>query len=189
MYFDSVGKINTNDTAALALKAAVEKNIKYIAVASSGGDTAKLLKNTNNINIICVTHANGYPEPGKSEMSQEVRSELADLGIKVLTTTHVLSGAERGMSKSFGGVYPVEIIAHTLRMLGQGTKVCVEISTMALDSGLIPYGEPIIAIGGSGKGADTAVILTPSHASNIFETKIHEIICKPSYYTGVNHAI
>ncbi len=66
-------------------------------------------------------------------------------------------------------------------MLSNGTKVCVEVSVMALDAGLIPYGEPIIAIGGTGKGSDTAVIITPSHASSIFETKIHEIICKPSY--------
>ena len=182
MYFDSVGVINTKDTAALALNAAVEKNIKTIVVASSRGDTAKLLKNTQDINVICVTHANGYPEPGKSEMSEEIRRELADLGIKVLTTTHVLSGAERGISKSFGGAYPVEIIAHSLRMLGQGTKVCVEVAIMALDAGLIPYGEPIIAIGGTVKGADTAVIITPSHASSLFKTKIHEIICKPSCY-------
>lgn len=182
MYFDSVGKINTKETATLALKVAEEKHIKYIVVASSSGDTAKLLVNTNGLNIICVTHANGYPEPGKNEMSKEIRSELGDLGIKVLTTTHVLSGAERGISKSFGGAYPVEIIAHSLRMLGQGTKVCVEISIMALDAGLIPYGEPIIAIGGSGKGADTAVVITPSHASSIFETKLHEMICRPSRY-------
>ncbi|MDR3584774.1 MAG: pyruvate kinase alpha/beta domain-containing protein [Desulfosporosinus sp.] len=182
MYFNTVGKVNTIDTAASALKIAVEKNIKHIVVASSRGATAKLLININDIEIICVTHANGFSEPGKSEMSQEIRSELADLGIKVLTTTHVLSGAERGMSKTFGGAYPVEIIAHSLRMLGQGTKVCVEVSIMALDAGLIPYGEPIIAIGGSGQGADTAVIITPSHASSIFETKIHEIICKPSCY-------
>ena len=182
MYFESVGVINTNATTALALKTAVEKGIKYVVVASSSGDTAKLLLNSNGINIICVTHANGYPKPGKNEMPQEIRSELADLGIKVLTTTHVLSGAERGISKSFGGASPIEIIAHSLRMLGQGAKVCVAVSIMALDAVLIPYGEPIISIGGSGKGADTAVIITPSHASSIFETKIHEIICKPGCY-------
>lgn len=182
MYFDKIGKVNSRETAALALKAAKEKNIKYIVVASSRGDTAKLLINTSGINIICVTHANGYPIPGKNEMSQEVRNELMDLGIKVLTTTHVLSGAERGLSKTFSGVYPVEIIAHSLRMLGQGVKVSVEVAIMALDAGLIPYGEPIIALGGTVSGADTAVIITPSHASSIFETKIHEIICKPSRY-------
>ncbi len=182
MYFNSVGRANTKETADLALKAAVEKSIKYIVVASSSGDTTKLLINTDGLDIICVTHANGYPEPGKNEMSEDSRNELENLGIKVLTTSHVLSGAERGISKTFGGAYPVEIIAHSLRILGQGTKVCVEVSIMALDAGLIPYGEPIIAIGGSGKGADTAVVITPSHASSVFETKIHEIICKPSRY-------
>ena len=182
MYFDSPGKINSKNTIDLALKVAVERNIKYLVVASSTGETAKLIGNTNNINVICVTSVNGSKEPGKSRVPQEVRNELTDLGIKVLTTTHVLSGAERGISKAFGGAYPVEIIAHSLRMLSNGTKVCVEVSIMALDAGLIPYGEPIIAIGGTSKGSDTAVIITPSHASSIFETKIHEIICKPSRY-------
>lgn len=182
MYFDSVGKINTQETIALALKTAAEKNIKYMAMASSSGDTAKLLLNVKDIQIICVTLANGFFEPGQKVMTQEVCSELEEGGIRVLRTTHALSGAERGISRAFGGVYPVEIIAYALRMFGQGTKVCVEISVMALDAGLIPYGEPIIAIGGTGKGVDTALILTPSHANSIFETKIHEIICKPSRY-------
>lgn len=71
-------------------------------------------------------------------------------------------------------------------MLGLGTKVCVKVcvkvSVKALYAGLIPYGEPIIAIGGTGVGANTAVILTPSHASSIFKIKLLEIIRKPSLY-------
>lgn len=183
MYFINKGKENTDKAVELALKTAAERNINNIVVASSKGGTAKMLKNDSGINIVCVSHANGYPEPGKNELSEETRKKLEADGIKVLTTTHVLSGAERGISKAFGGVSPVEIIAQTLRMFGQGTKVCVEISVMALDAGLIPYNEPIIAIGGSGHGADTVIILTPSHASSIFDTKIHEIICKPAYYS------
>jgi len=128
---------------------------------------------------VCVTSVYGSAEKGKNEMPDEVRERLTNEGIKVLTTTHVLSGAERGISRKFNGIYPVEIIAHTLRMFGQGVKVCVECSVMALDSGLIPFGERIVAVGGTGRGADTAVILTPSHASDIFGTFIHEIICKP----------
>jgi hypothetical protein len=182
MYFKSVGRENTKETALLALEAAEKKNIRHIVVASSRGGTARALLNDKGIEIICVTHAHGYPEAGKSEMTQDVRQELTELGIKVLTTTHVLSGAERGISKAFGGAYPVEIMAHTLRMLGQGTKVCVEVAVMALDAGLIPYGEPVIAIGGTATGADTAIIITPGHAGRILETRIHEIICKPSLY-------
>ncbi|HHY20079.1 MAG TPA: hypothetical protein GX522_09280, partial [Firmicutes bacterium] len=84
------------------------------------------------------------------------------------------------ISNKFGGTYPVEIMANTLRMLGQGVKVCVEISVMAQDAGLIPYGKEIIAIGGSDRGADTAVIIKPAHGSCIFDTWISEILCKPS---------
>jgi len=181
MYYKSAGRVNTPETTALALKAAAEKNVEYIVVASSSGETARRLINDVGIKVVCVTHAHGYPDPGKSEMPPETRRELENLGIKVLTTTHVLSGAERGISRAFGGTYPVEIIANTLRMFGQGTKVCVEAAVMALDAGFIPYGEPIIAVGGTAKGADTALLLTPSHASSIFETKIHELICKPAY--------
>ncbi|MCY6372569.1 pyruvate kinase alpha/beta domain-containing protein [Clostridium ganghwense] len=179
MYFKESGKINTERTLELAVKVAEERNIRNIVVASGSGSTAKFLKDIRDKNVICVTLATGSKEPGKNKMSKAVHKELTDSGMKVLTTTHVLSGAERGFSKKFGGISPIEIMAYTLKMFGQGTKVCVEISVMALDAGLIPYGEPIIAIGGSSQGADTAVIITPNHANNILDTKINEIICKP----------
>ena len=44
------------------------------------------------------------------------------------------------------------------------------------DAGLIPVGEEIIAIGGRGHGVDSAVILTPVNAKNLFDLKIKEII-------------
>ncbi|HEX3027586.1 MAG TPA: pyruvate kinase alpha/beta domain-containing protein [Clostridia bacterium] len=178
MYFESAGRQNTEKTIELTLRTARERKIEHLVVASTGGDTPRLL-NPKGLNVVCVTHAYGSPKPGENDMPEDIRKQLSDNGIKLLTATHVLSGAERGISKEFGGIYPVELIAHTLRMLGQGTKVCVEIAVMALDAGLIPYHTPVIAMGGSGKGADTAVILTPSHANDIFETKIHEYICKP----------
>ena len=104
---------------------------------------------------------------------------MTEKKVNILTTTHVLSGAERGISRKFGGIYPVEIIANSLRIFGQGVKVTVEIAVMALDEGLIPYGEDIIAVGGTGKGADTAVVIRPAHAASILDTYIAEIICKP----------
>jgi hypothetical protein len=64
-------------------------------------------------------------------------------------------------------------------MFSQGVKVALEIATMALDAGLIPYGEPVIAVGGSGGGADSAVVVLPSHAKTFFETQVLELICKP----------
>ncbi|MBR6767744.1 MAG: hypothetical protein IKM02_07325, partial [Clostridia bacterium] len=112
-------------------------------------------------------------------MPKELRNELVNKGYNVCTAAHALSGAERSLSTTFGGAYPVEIIAHTLRMFGQGTKVCVEISAMAADAGYIVGGEPVIAVGGTGRGVDTAVVLRPEVSSRILKTKIDRIICMP----------
>ena len=178
MYFEKCGKINTEETVKLAIKTAKEKGINYMVVASNEGETAKLLKDCG-INVIVVTHVNGFKQAGTQEMPEETRAELKSYGFRVYTSTHALSGAERSLSNKFGGISPIEVMAYSLRMFGQGVKVCVEVSTMALDGGIIPYGEDIIAIGGSGRGADSAIILRPAHSSSILETKIKEIICKP----------
>jgi uncharacterized protein len=178
VYWDKKGQECTEDTVLAAIQAAKEKGIRIIIVASNTGATAELFANKG-LEVICVTHVNGFVNPGENEMTKENRSKLEALNIKVLTTTHVLSGAERAFSSKFAGIYPVEIIANTLRMFGQGVKVGVEIATMALDSGLIPFGESIIAVGGSGRGADSAIIIKPAHAKDILNTRIEEIICKP----------
>ena len=178
LYWKSAGAVHTAKTVELAVRKAEEYGITSIVVASNSGKTAELLAGQVE-NVVCVTHVNGFKEPGVNELTPEQRGILVEKNIKILTTTHVLSGAERGISRKFGGIYPVEIIANTLKIFGQGVKVTVEIAVMALDAGLIPYGEDIIAIGGTGKGADTAVVIRPAHAANILDTYIAEIICKP----------
>jgi len=129
--------------------------------------------------VVCVTYHAGFATPGQTTMLPEVKKKLEDGGIKVLTTTHLLAGVDRALKNKFNGIYPAEIIAYTLRILGQGVKVGAEIACMALDAGLVPYGEDIITIAGSGKGADTALVIRPAYSNYFFETKIKEIICKP----------
>lgn len=178
MYWPNPGKENTNETVELAIKRAQELDINYLVVASNSGETAKKCL-TPGLQVICVTHHVGFREPGLDEMPKPMRRELQEKGVSILTTTHLLAGADRALRFKFQGVYPAEIIADTLRLLGQGVKVGVEIAVMALDSGLIPYGEKVVAVGGSGGGADTALLITPDHSPYLFNTKIHEIICKP----------
>jgi hypothetical protein len=80
------------------------------------------------------------------------------------------------------GTYQIdEIIAYTLRCFSQGVKVAAEITLMASDAGyVVPGGEPLIAIGGSGQGADTAVAIAPTHAQTFFDIHFLEIICMPA---------
>ncbi|MEL7567000.1 MAG: pyruvate kinase alpha/beta domain-containing protein [Dehalobacterium sp.] len=178
MLFEKKGKRNTQETTQIAIKRAKDLGIKHLVVASCSGETTKEFLESG-LNIVCVTHQVGFNNPGEDEMSEETRLSLQKEGIRVLTTTHLLAGVDRALRFKFQGIYPAEIIAGTLRMFGQGVKVCVEVSVMALDAGLIPYGEEIIAVGGTGVGADTAMILTPAHSAYIFDTNIKEILCMP----------
>jgi uncharacterized protein len=178
VYFAEKGPANTDTVIELALQRARELGIGHIVVASNSGETARKLLNCG-LQIACVTHHTGYVRPGHQEMAPETARELREAGVKLLTTTHFLGGIDRAVENKFGGSYPGGIVAHTLRMLGQGVKVCAEIAVMALDGGLIPYGEDIVAIGGSGRGADTAVVIRPAHGKDFFDARMREIICKP----------
>jgi len=184
MYFDSSGPEKTGETVKIAVSQAMERQISHIVTASNTGVTVSALaeeaqKQGYAGKLVCVTHVYGFKENGKNEMSDEDREKLEKQGIRVHTAAHALTGAERGLSRKFQGVYPVEMIAHTLRMFGQGMKVCVEVAAMALDAGLVPQGKPVIALGGTVRGADTAIVLTPGYSSLILDTKIHEVLCKP----------
>lgn len=181
MIFAKAGQENSQETIRLAVERAREIDVQHIVVASNAGVTAELLlPYTDEFAITVVSQVYGFRGDGEQHpMSSATKVKLEAAGMQVYFGTHALSGAERGISSRFQGSYPVEIIAHTLRMFSQGVKVAVEISTMALDAGLIPEGLKVIAIGGSGRGADTAVLLKPAHAQRILETKIVDIICKP----------
>ncbi len=177
-YFEKAGKSNTDAVVEAVARRAAELGISHVVVASNSGETALKFSGTG-LHVVCVTHHVGYKGPGEDEMAPDTRRELQEKGVQVLTTTHLLAGVDRAVRNKFQGLYPAEIMATTLKIFGQGVKVCVEIASMALDAGLIPYGEEIIAVGGSGRGADAACVLVPDHASNFFDTKVKEIICKP----------
>jgi uncharacterized protein len=182
MYFDKPGKENTEQTLKLAFQKGRQAGINEVVVASTTGDTAyKALEICRGFDITVVTYHCGFREPFKMEMSRDVRKNLEKEGVKVVAATHALSGLERSIAKKYSGNYPVLLIADTLRLFGQGLKVAVEISIMAADAGAL-RGKDIIAVGGTAKGADCAVILKPVCQSDFFDMRIREIICKPKTF-------
>ena len=183
--FEKCGVENTDEALSLAFDKAIELGTDVVGASSSGFVAKKAVQIAKEkgfkgkLIIVTLTYGMVASEPGKNRMDDKTREALKEEGCLLVTATHLLSGAERGLSSKFGGVYPVEIIAYTLRMFSQGTKVCVECAGMALDNGAIEYGKPIVAFGGTGHGCDTVAVLTPAHGNNILDTKIHEILCKP----------
>jgi len=180
-YFEAIGEANTDKTLEVAKKRAEELGIKDIVVASTrGGTGVKAVEVFEGYNVVVVTHSQGYREPGKQELTEENQEKIKAGGGKILTTGHAFAGVSRAMRRKFDTLGPAELVAHTLRMLGQGMKVVVECAAMAADSGMIPMDGDIISIGGTGRGADTAVVMKPAHISEIFDTYVREIIAKPN---------
>ncbi len=180
VYFDSAGEHNTDVILKLVKEYAEAEGIRDIIVASTTGETgAKAAQMFNGFNVVVVTHHVGFREPGVHELSEEFRQQILDNGAKILTATHALSSVERAVRKRFGTLQPLELIANALRLLGEGTKVCVEIVVMAADAGLIPVDTDVIAVAGTSGGADTALVIKPANASTFFDLKIRETIAKP----------
>ena len=188
VYFAKPGKENTDEVLRLANQRAKELAITKILVASTIGETAvKAVEVFKGLRVIIVTLAAGAREPNTQEFTEANRKIVERKGGILLTTTHALGGLVRAMNQvalpqagQTGAA--VDLIAQTLRVLGQGMKVVCEIAAMAADAGLVRTDEEVIAVAGTGaggRGADTAVVLQPANAHNFFDTRVKEILCKP----------
>jgi hypothetical protein len=180
VYFKEAGSQNTEALLKLVREYAEREGVKDIVVASTSGRTGvRASKIFKKCNIVVVTHSFGFLEPGKFELQEEYKRKILANGAKICTGVHALSSAERAIRKNFGTLQPLELIAHALRLMGEGTKVCIEITLMAADAGLIPADRDIVAVGGTGKGVDTALRIKPANAARFFDLKVREIIAKP----------
>jgi hypothetical protein len=180
IYFSKAGEQNTNALLRFAKEYIEKEDIKDIIVASTSGETgAKAAKTFKGRNVVVVTHSFGFQEPGKTELQEEHKRKILADGAKIFTGVHALSSAERAVRKDFGTIQLLELMANVLRRFGEGAKVCIEITMMAADAGLIPIDQDVVAIAGTGRGADTALRIHPANAARFFDLKIREVIAKP----------
>lgn len=179
-YFDEPGSANTEKAFEVAKRRAEELGIKTIVVASTSGEAGlRALETFPRHKVVVVTHCAGFKAPSAQELSPENRSRILEKGGLILTATHAFGGVGRAIRRKFNTYQVDEIIAHTLRIFGQGTKVACEIVLMAADAGLINTDEDVISIAGTGRGADTALVVKPAHTHDFFDLKVREVLCKP----------
>ncbi len=180
VYFDRPGPENTEETLRLARLRAEALGLKHILVATTTGATGRWAGEVlRGFHVVAVTHSTGFARPNEQELLPEHRQAMAEMGVEILTCQHALGGVNRAVRRKLGTYELDEVVAFTLRVFGQGTKVACEIALMAADAGLVPTGEPALAIGGTGQGADTALVLVPANAQSFFDLKVQEFVCKP----------
>jgi len=173
----------TLDVADAVIRRLDEGGVRHVVVATSTGETGTHFVEAlagRDVKLVCVSHHAGFGEGDELDLVPEQAAVLRAAGVPLFVGTHALSGVGRSISAQFGGATPVELIAHTLRLFGQGMKVCVEIAVMAADAGLIPTDCDVICVGGTGHGADTAVVLRPAHMNRFFDLRVRAVLCKPS---------
>ncbi len=179
--FTQTGPANTDRTLELARTRAEALGIGQVLVATTSGATGlQAAQALHGLDVIVVTHSAGFRQPDTQELAAQHRAAIEAAGATILTATHAFGGVGRAVRKKLGTYEVDEIMAFTLRTFCEGVKVAAEMALMAADAGLVRTDAPVVAVAGTGRGADTAVVLRPAHAQAFFDLRFQEIICMPS---------
>ena len=185
VYFEDIGPQNTEITFKSVKERLNDSGIKKIVIASTTGATARMandyFKDTG-IKLIVIPHQYDFHRdvnlfPG------ELVKELRDAGHDVHFGTMLFH-----TDQLYDSSIPT-LMANILRCFCQGVKVCFEIVMMATDAGLLSKGEKVIAIAGTGRGSDTALVMQASSSRNMKKLRVNEIICKPLYPLNIDEAL
>ncbi len=177
-YFNKSDNETTRILLGKIFERATERGIRDVVLPSTTGETARIALGVvpDELRLVIVTHSVGFRKPDQDEFNNEVRDLYSGTRHSVLTATHLFRGLDGAFYKSSGGIYPPQIFATALRLFGQGTKVAIEISMMAADSGLVSVNDWIVSAGGTGQGIDTAYILKTCHSSDFSTFRFGELI-------------
>ena len=182
LYCDSTGAENTELVLAAAKKRAKELKMRDVVVATTHGGTAIRAKEVfadPKLNLVAVGICEGYRENGWC-FTEEEKKRLEKAGIRPLVASHALGdGVASSFTEKGGGKSIEEVVRDTLYRFGQGMKVCVEVTLMAADAGLIPMDREVMAIAGTSTGTDTCIVVKPAYTRKFYELEIMEIVAKP----------
>lgn len=181
VYFEATGPENTNDCMKIVSRL-VNEGHGYVVVASTTGETgvkfARVLRGKD-AKLVTVPLSTGFREPSLQVLTPENRAEIEKLGATVCIGTIPTHGLEAALAERYQGSYPTQIIAETLWRFGQGVKVGCEVVMMACDAGHIPEGKEVVAVGGTGTGADAVVVVKSAASKRFLDFKVLEIVAKP----------
>ena len=188
-YFDEPGEGNTD----LVIEAVSQRleagGIKTVIVASTSGETAAKFARSlsGKVELVCVSEAPYRREWGERWpcLKQRFRRELQRLGVAVIDKAPYVFHNSVLETAPWSGAFPERLVRETLYCFGQGMKVAVEVALIGVSCGYVTPYEDVIAVGGSGGGADTAIVLRATYPACLFDKdpgkrlEIKEIIAMP----------
>jgi len=175
VYFEDIGPENTETTFELVLERLKAQGIKKLVLASTTGATAKKALEffkDEGVKLIVVPHQYDFHRD-KNAFPVELVKSLRESEHDVHFGTMLFHTGELYESTT------PTVMANLLRCFCQGVKVCFEIVLMVTDAGLVASGEKVIAIAGTGRGSDTALVMQAASSQHPKRLRVNEIICKP----------
>lgn len=163
VYFESIKDENTDTTFELALERIKALGIDKIVLASTTGATAQKALDffgDKGVQLVVVPHQFGFIRK-ENPFPQTLVKTLRESGHEVHFGTMLFH-----TDGLYGSTTPT-VMANLLRCFSQGVKVCFEIVLMAADAGLAASGEKVIAIAGTGRGSDTALVMQAATSQQI----------------------
>jgi hypothetical protein len=116
-------------------------------------------------------------------ITPENRMKLETLQVKIVQGTIPFFGPSFSIRLHLHQATSLDIIAKTLELISTGTLVCLECVLMAVDAGMIPEYEEVIAVAGTERGLDTAWVIRSSASANLFHSskgaRFVELLAKP----------
>ncbi|WP_027364333.1 pyruvate kinase alpha/beta domain-containing protein [Desulfotruncus alcoholivorax] len=175
VYFESIKEDNTESTFNLVKERMNNLEVKKLVLASTTGATARKAMDffkDSGVKLIVVPHQFDFVRK-ENPFPRELVTTLRDAGHEVHFGTMLFH-----TDSMYGSTTP-SVMANLLRCFSQGVKVCFEIVLMATDAGYLKSGEKLIAMAGTGRGSDTALVMQAASSQNIKKLRVNEIICKP----------
>lgn len=175
VYFESIKTDNTEAVFDLVRERMNNLAVKKLVLASTTGATARKAMDffkDSGVQLIVVPHQFDFIRK-ENPFPRELVETLRDAGHAVHFGTMLFH------TDNMYGSNTASVMANLLRCFSQGVKVCFEIVLMATDAGYLKSGEKIIAVAGTGRGSDTALVMQAASSQNIKKLRVNEIICKP----------
>lgn len=166
-YFDRFGYENTLYVVEAVRDRVKELGLKWVIVASTSGATGlKFVESLRGLaDVIVVSYRS---------MDRSFVEKIRELGGLIVENCDTpLSNPRFKQARD------------TLYLMGQGFKVAVEVVLIATDLGLVKIGTDVVGVGGTERGADTAIVMRAAPSNSLLKGPgdrrpvIREIIAMP----------
>ena len=169
-YFKKPGKQNTRELARIVDERLQKGDIEAVVVATTSGRSALEIAEATpeGIKVFAVNFQQAHwgkhdrPDP-------ELRKKAEELGVVFMPDK-----PEVKYLKHIPGHSP-----DSLRRLGQGVKVAIEVVMQAAEVGHIATGAKVIGIGGTSRGSDVAIVARAAGPDELSRFWVSEVLAKP----------